>query len=243
MKALLLFSMFIFILFTESGCVHKSVGNVEKPPMQVVSQTNVGGIESTVVSKKPVKFIWNAEFEKELKQAVPEVLLNLKPIVLKDYCPNWDNLNLDARRQAFVDIAYGVARFESAYNPLTLFWEKGQGKDSVTGEIVLSEGLMQLSYADSKWAKCGFDYKKDKEMHLKDLAMRGTRQSWVSEHASKTILEPKRNVVCAFNIMAFRAKRNVDRDFKLNMGAYWSTIRDKTPQILAQMKKKGSVCF
>lgn len=185
---------------------------------------------------------WKPEWDQVVQANVTAALLNQSKQQMQIYCPKWQNLNETQRRKFYADLFFGVTKFESNYNPKVIFWEKAQGRDSITKQIVVSEGLLQLSYADSPWAKCNFDYSKDKDKHLKDIANRNGKISWLSLF-DKTINDPINNLKCGLKIMDYRARKNPGREFRSNMGAYWSTIRDKTMGVTAAMKTRKSECF
>ncbi len=197
-------------------------------------------------AKSPVRTSeekWPKEFDEAIREAVTPELLSASSSVMKIYCPKWAKLSEIEKRQFYADVLYGVARYESNYNPISLFYEKDLPRDEVTGQLCISEGLLQLSYQDEKWAHCGFNYALDKAKHADDLVNRNKRLSWDSLHPDKTILDPIRNLTCGIKIFSFRMKRNPTKEFQANMGAYWSTIRDKTGLIITRMQARGSECF
>ncbi len=164
-------------------------------------------------------------------------LADLKASEVEDvdfYCPNYGNMS---RRQKIVFWGQFVAAIsykESSWRPTTRTLEPLADfpkPDSVTGERVYSEGLMQLSYQDgrnySNHFDCAFDWKTDKKLKR--------------DNANKTILAPYRNLRCG--ILILNHKVNVNNKITTK-GQYWSVIRprainkySKTLWISEQTKK------
>jgi len=62
-----------------------------------------------------------------------------------------------------------LAKAESCLKPNDRYVEKGLGKDAVTGTQNTSEGLFQMSYQDSKYHGCKFDWSVDKKLATTSL--------------------------------------------------------------------------
>lgn len=58
-----------------------------------------------------------------------------------EYCPHYSSLSNEQRVEALANMAVGIARYESGYDPSQHFAEPGLGYDSI--------GLYQLSYEDA----------------------------------------------------------------------------------------------
>lgn len=181
---------------------------------------------------------WPCSWDDAVMSSVGPKQLAVPAAYMSTYCPKWGSLS-DAQKLLFWrDLWWAVAKFESSRNPWTMYWEKTMGNDDVTGLITVSEGLTQLSYQDEPWAKCGFDWKKDKDAHTADIKDKPVgKSSWLSKR-QKTINEPERNLICANKIAVIRLTKSTSKTFTAIMGAYWAAIRDKTPQIVAEMKTR-----
>jgi hypothetical protein len=190
---------------------------------------------------------WPTDYELAIHGAVTSAMTSMSNEQMTPMCPKWKSLSEIQRKQFYADLLFATTKFESNYSPISMYWEKTMDADDVTGEITISEGLLQLSYQDEPWAKCGFDYKKDKDKHLADLKNRVklNKQSWKSLHPDKTILNPERNLICGIKIMNYRVnhKKLQGQEFQKMMGAYWAAIRDHGPEIKSMMKARGSECF
>jgi hypothetical protein len=105
-----------------------------------------------------------------------------------------------------------MARFESGHNPEERYLEKAMKKlDLVTGQPVHSEGLLQLSYQDSKtWPNyCGeIDWEKDRHLH--------------PQSDEKTIFDPRINLTCGMQVLS----RQIQRTNRISVSdrAYWSVL-------------------
>lgn len=185
---------------------------------------------------------WPSSLDQAIKQTVTPRLLQTKS--LASFCPNFTSLSEDSKRQVYADILWAVSKFESSRNPCKLYHEKAQGKDSITGQIKLSEGLMQLSFSDVRgYPKCQFEYLKDKKAHLDDLAKRNGRTGWHSENPNQTILDPVKNLSCAVHIFDTLTAKYPSSSFHKVMGKYWSVIRDKSVDVIKEMKTKNKECW
>lgn len=184
---------------------------------------------------------WCASYDTAIKTAVTDKMLGEKSI--STFCPKYNNFTTDQKRQFFADLFFGVAKYESNYKPLSLYWESSLGKDSATKLPVVSEGMLQLSYQDEVWAHCGFDAKLDAKAIADDYAKKPFgKHTWFSVHPEKTILDPIRNLTCGIRIMDWRISHYPGRNFQENMGKYWATIRDQSSAIKAAMKGRNNAC-
>lgn len=186
---------------------------------------------------------WQTSYDVYIQGKAPKELTDAPASVMGKFCPRWGELGPMGRQRFYSDLFYAMAAYESAWNPLSMYWEKSQGLDKVTNKIAISEGLMQLSYQDSPWAQCGFDYSKNKKFHLDDLSKRAGHVSWLSVHAETDILNPYKNLQCALNIMKYKRNRWPAREFQEMMGKYWSVMADKVPQIKNLMLSRQSTCW
>jgi hypothetical protein len=146
-------------------------------------------------------------------------------------CPKYASLSREQKINFWVVFVSEVTRYESGFDPTSRYFESTFGyKDSVTGENVYSEGLLQLSYQDGSSYKkeCGvvFDWPSDKLLSRTD--------------PKKTILNPLRNLYCGIRIMdsTMRSKKKLLFD----SGNYWATLKPggsygKVTTILSHLAK------
>lgn len=127
------------------------------------------------------------------------------------FCPNYTNLNETQRMTFWGQLVAAITYRESGWNPVTSSIEPDHKTDRVTQNLVRSEGLMQLSYQDVASypdLKCGFDWKKDKSLGLKN--------------PDRTILQPYRNLRCGILILN---KKIVANNRISTPNTYWSVLR------------------
>lgn len=147
------------------------------------------------------------------------------------FCPNFARLSREQKINFWGQLIAGIAYYESAWSPVSRMHETTMGTDSVTGQPVYSEGLLQLSYQDIQWSTyCPFDWNKDKYLAPTDPA--------------KTILDPYKNLYCGIRILADQIASH--KKIVLSSGVYWATLKSngKYQQIngIAAMTKKLSFC-
>ncbi|WP_413577685.1 murein L,D-transpeptidase catalytic domain family protein [Bdellovibrio sp. HCB290] len=129
---------------------------------------------------------------------------------MNQFCPKYAKLNNNQRANVWAQLFVAMARYESAYNPLSRMHETTMGTDNVTKKPVYSEGLLQLSYQDTQWNKwCKFDWSKDKNLS--------------STSPKKTILDPYINLHCGVGIMAKQIASK--KAIAIKSGVYWSVLK------------------
>lgn len=147
-------------------------------------------------------------------------MLEAKPAGL---CPKYDEL---ADQKIFwVKFVQAVAKAESNYNPASVYVEKTQGKDPVTGAQTTSEGLLQLSYKDT--------------IHTYYRNLPAVQEiSW----AKKNLQDPFINLAAGMAIMDDRIHR-AGPDVVSALAPYWSTVREYRVKILPTLKTLLPACF
>lgn len=126
------------------------------------------------------------------------------------FCPQYDRLTKLQKVNFWGALISGMTRYESSYKPTTRLIEQGLGNDAVTGRQVTSEGLLQLSYSDSKYHSfCRMDWSKDRKKKDTD--------------PTKTIFDPYINLECGLKILSKQISRH--GKIVIDSGAYWSVIK------------------
>lgn len=124
------------------------------------------------------------------------------------FCPEYTFLKDETKKLFWSEFVSSMAFYESGWNPYSQLTEISLGKDSVTGKIVTSEGLLQLSYGDTKWAKwCNFNWEEDNK----------------NNPTVTTILNPKNNLECGIGILANQIKKH--HKIVIEKRAYWSILK------------------
>lgn len=138
-------------------------------------------------------------------------LLNQQVNDMATFCPRYDELSKMKKLNFWGQLISSMAKFESGWKPTDRYVETTMGTDPVTGQKVVSEGLLQLSYQDVKNhpGLCLFDWSKDKLLSAND--------------PRKTIFDPFKNLQCGVRILA-RQIRN-KHAIAVDQGAYWSVIK------------------
>ncbi len=169
-----------------------------------------------------------------------EILLAKEPTLIKEqvtdiatFCPRYNSLPALQRMNFWGQLVSAISFYESGWNPLSRFIEVDmKDPDTVTGEQVVSEGLLQLSYQDTLNHRglCDFDWSKDMMLSVND--------------PRKTILDPYKNLSCGIRILArqIRSKHAI----AIGKGAYWSVIKSDSSHEkiskIATITKEFSFC-
>jgi hypothetical protein len=144
----------------------------------------------------------------QLRIASDPQFLSLVPADFTLACPQYNQLNAEAQVAPIIYLIYAMALSESALVANDRFTEPGLGNDVMTGQPIVSEGLLQLSYQDGSFYGCAFDWNKDRPLAPKDLA--------------KTIFDPNHQWDCGVRILVKQFQR-VKQVFP-SKSFYWSTL-------------------
>lgn len=152
---------------------------------------------------------WDELIEKDIP---PEMLTSQVPHDVRKFCPRFYTMSEVDKRAFWAYFFQALAGAEAGLNPKTRVrhTEPEVAKvDPVTGKMVRSEGLLQLSYEDQKRYSCDFDWDRDKELPAND--------------PSKTILQPKNNLECGIKILSNQII--TQKKPLLSKTGYWSTLQ------------------
>lgn len=164
-------------------------------------------------------------------------MLDASPKDVAEYCPQYKDLGLNARRRFYVALFAGLAKFESAYKDSVTYEEsckdskgkripeekapKGCGIKDAQGKYVVSRGQLQISKESANSYGCKIS--DSKELH-----------------------DPKVNIECGNRI----AKKWIAQDGVIaggssgawkGMARYWSPFR-KSDRIAEIKKKTRAAC-
>jgi hypothetical protein len=135
----------------------------------------------------------------------------LKAQDMDRFCPRYASLSNPQKINVAGQLISAMVKYESSFNPTTRLLETTLGTDSVTGQPVYSEGLLQLSYQDIRgYPFCEFDWEKDKNLS--------------PTSPNKTIFNVYRNLGCGLRILANQVQRR--GKIVLTKGAYWAVIKE-----------------
>ncbi len=137
-------------------------------------------------------------------------LLESEPADAHKFCAKYRQLSLEERLEFWARLLVVISKYESSYRPGLRYLERGLGNDLVTGEPIVSEGLLQLSYQDHRYYEdCPFDWTQDRLLARVD--------------PSKTILQPFNNLTCGLSILQSQIRNK--GSIALTSGAYWSVLK------------------
>ena len=119
-------------------------------------------------------------------------------------------LNFQQNTKYWQSVFKALAYAESSFKLNCRYVEPPSlGKDVVTGVQNTSEGLLQLSYQDSRYHACEFDWSEDRHKNSLDI--------------SKTIFDIRKNITCGLAIMNKLVGKNGHYIF--NSGNYWAVLK------------------
>ncbi len=187
-------------------------------------------------------------------------LLTLAADRMADFCPRWSAMPSDARLQFYADLLYAISGPESGRDRRVMFNETGiidratrrQLEDPVTHRPILSEGLLQLSYADmhsypqADGLACRFDWEADRNAFHRDLRASGGARTFHSLHPTRSLLDPYAQLTCGVHVLNTLARRFPQEGFRAAAGRYWSTMRPKKKshaQVVSGLQARESPCF
>lgn len=131
-------------------------------------------------------------------------------------------LNFSENTKYWQSVFKALAFAESAFKLNCRYVEPPSlGKDVVTGMQNTSEGLLQLSYQDSRYHLCDFNWEADKEKSSFDL--------------SKSIFDIEKNIACGMAIMNKLVGKK--RHYIFEAGNYWAVLKPKNKRHKVFLKK------
>jgi hypothetical protein len=159
---------------------------------------------------------WNIEWDKIVELAIPpEMVSGQVPRDVRRFCPRFYEMQEADKRAFWAYFFQALAGAEAGLKPTTRVRHTEPEVavvDKVSGRMVRSEGLLQLTYEDQARYGCDFDWQKDKTLEANDPA--------------KSILQPKNNLECGVKILD---KQIIDQKKPLtSQTSYWSTLRPGT---------------
>ena len=194
MLKIIVLALFLILLSLLSCNKHQNAPVCPKCPD---CTTEVTPTPAPVVKEFAVKG-WKAEWSSFIKKNI------------KDDSPL---LTVNPDREYWVRLFAAMAKAESGFN-LTSRYVESLGKDAVTGRANTSEGLLQMSYQDSRYHKCPFDWNVDKHLKYNDI--------------NKTIFNPFNNLKCGIIVLEKQiVKRKVL--FTTDRPYYWAVLHKSRP--------------
>jgi hypothetical protein len=172
---------------------------------------------------------WDPGWDKMIEQALPPEMLSADAgRDVRRLCPRFDTISEVDKRAFWAYFFQALAAAEAGLKPTTNVRHTEASvavKDQVTGQTVHQEGLLQLTYEDSKRYGCDFHWESDRRLPPKDPA--------------RSILQPKNNLECGIRILdnqLFTLHKPL-----LSGSSYWSTLRPGTASYRVWSKQMANV--
>ena len=172
---------------------------------------------------------WDPAWDKIVEEALPAEMLSSRVArAVRPFCPRFAWMSDTDKRAYWAYFFQALAGAEAGLEP-TADARHSEPEvaviDPVSKRRVRSEGLLQLTYVDAKRYGCDFDWKKDKELAVKD--------------PDKTILQPKNNLQCGIRILHTQL---IDKGKPLAWRkSYWSTLQPRNPTFKLFVKQMTNV--
>ena len=172
---------------------------------------------------------WDPQWDRIVEEALPPEMLSARAARdVRQFCPRFAVISEGDKRAFWAYFFQALAGAEAGLKPTADVRHtepEVAKKDTASHRMVRSEGLLQLTYMDSKRYGCDFDWQKDKRLPEKDPA--------------KTILQPKNNLTCGVRILdnqIIQQKKPL-----LTRSSYWSTLQPGRPSYRIFAKQMTNV--
>jgi hypothetical protein len=202
-----------------AGCGKREEAHATPPPSGPVAPPMKPAPATPILAKKVElgqETHWNIEWDKIVELAIPpEMVSNQVPRDVRRFCPRFYQMQEADKRAFWAYFFQALAGAEAGLKPTTRVRHTEPEVavvDKVSGRMVRSEGLLQLTYEDQQRYGCDFDWQHDKTLPAND--------------PGKTILQPKNNLECGVKILD---NQIIDQKKSLtSQTSYWSTLRPGT---------------
>lgn len=176
---------------------------------------------------------WRPEWDATIEKALPDDLLSSRMShKVAQFCPRFGSMSEADRRAFWAYLFQALAGAEAGLNA-TADVQHTEPQvavvDGVSHRMVRAQGLLQLTYEDSRRYGCDFNWKADKHLPPHD--------------PRKTILQPENNLLCGVSILE---NQLIDQKKPLmSVSSYWSTLRPGWPGnrvFVQQMRNVPAAC-
>jgi hypothetical protein len=172
---------------------------------------------------------WDPQWDQFVESSLPpEMLSGGVARDVRPFCPRFAMMGEADKRAFWAYFFQALAGAEAGLKPTSdvRHTEPEVAKrDTVTGRMVRSEGLLQLTYMDAERYGCDFDWEKDKALPERDPA--------------KTILQPRNNLACGIRIL--ENQLIAQKKPLLTGSSYWSTLQPGRPSYRVFVKQMTNV--
>jgi hypothetical protein len=159
---------------------------------------------------------WDKQWDIFIERRLPPAMLTHRvPRDVRRYCPAFFTMSETDKRAWWAYLFQAMAAAEAGLNATTNVRHTDPAvavRDHVSGRIAHQEGLLQLTYEDSRRYGCAFDWTADKDLPAHD--------------PQKTILNPERNLACGIRILNHQI---IDQHKPIfSPTSYWATLQPGT---------------
>jgi hypothetical protein len=134
---------------------------------------------------------WRPQWDATIEKALPDDLLSSRMgNEVGRFCPRFNRMSTADRRAFWAYFFQALSGAEAGLKPTSNVQHTEPQVavvDGVSHRMVRSEGLLQLTYEDADRYGCNFNWNIDRHLPEHD--------------PSKTILEPRNNLLCGVNIL------------------------------------------
>ena len=202
-----------------AGCGKREEAHATPPPSGPVAPPMKPAPATPILAKKAElgqETHWNIEWDKIVELAIPpEMISQQVPRDVRRFCPRFYQMQEADKRAFWAYFFQALAGAEAGLKPTTRVRHTQPEVavvDKVSGRMVRSEGLLQLTYEDQQRYGCDFDWQHDKTLPAND--------------PGKTILQPKNNLECGVKILDNQIIEH--KKALTSQTSYWSTLRPGT---------------
>jgi hypothetical protein len=198
------------------------------PPMKPAPPTPIDVKRSEIGGP-----MWDPAWDKIIELAIPPEMLNAQIARgVRQFCPAFATISEADKRAFWAYFFQALAGAEGGLKTTAVARHSQpemQVKDSVSGTVGRTQGLLQLTYEDQKRYGCNFDFEADRKLAAND--------------PGRTILQPKNNLECGIKIL----EQELVEQHKplLSRTQYWSTLQPGTASyrvFAKQMTNVPAVC-
>lgn len=214
------FGLFVAVgVIMTAGCGKREEAQATPAPSGPVAPPMKPAPATPILAKKVElgqETHWNIEWDKIVELAIPpEMVSRQVPRDVRRFCPQFYEMQEADKRAFWAYFFQALAGAEAGLKPTTRVRHTQPEVavvDKVSGRMVRSEGLLQLTYEDQERYGCDFDWQHDKTLPAND--------------PGKTILQPKNNLECGVKILD---NQIIEHKKPLtSQTSYWSTLRPGT---------------
>lgn len=202
-----------------SGCAKHEALAAQSAPIQQPPEPVIKPAPATPIDAKKLELggdTWDPQWDAIVEKALPPAMLSQEvPRDVRRFCPRFYGMSEVDKRAFWAYFFQALAGAEAGLKPDTRVRHTEPAvavRDQVTGRLVRSEGLLQLTYEDQQRYGCDFNWEADRSLPPKD--------------PEKTILQPKNNLECGVKILN---NQIIDQHKPLfSRTGYWSTLQPGT---------------